>query len=137
MRPTKKRGFTLIEMLVSVTLLTFVMLGLLAFIPAARQATDRQRGQTVATNLARATLEDLRRKGFDDTSLDVTGSAVTSVVTIQNFRFSTSYVVSWVDPATGDAASVATDLKQVIVTITGAGRTKGISMRHTTLVGKS
>lgn len=128
----------MIEMLISVFLLTLVMLGALAFIPAARMATDRQRAVTVATNIARTQLENLRRLNFDNSLLDPIpfSSPATSTVTVGNFSYQVSKVVVYMDPATQDFATGATDMKGVEIMVQGTGRTQGVRVVERTMISR-
>lgn len=137
MRTQRQRGMTIVEMVISIFLLTLVMLGALAFIPAARMANDRQRGTIVATNIARTTLEDLRRRDFLDAALTCSTTPVVSNVTVEGFSFQVSKTVRWLNASTGQVTNTADqDNKAVILLVQGTGRTSGIKVEERTVISR-
>ena len=61
-----ERGFTLIEVLVSLGILGFVGVGILAGLSTAFRAQDSNRVHVLGENLTRAVLEDIRFKPYEN-----------------------------------------------------------------------
>ena len=61
-----ERGFTLIEVLVALGIFGFVGIGILAGLGTGFRAQDSNRVHTIGENLARAVLEDIRFKDYED-----------------------------------------------------------------------
>lgn len=61
-----KRGFTLIEVLVALGIFGFVGVGILAGLATGFRAQDSNRVHTIGENLARAVLEDIRFKDYEN-----------------------------------------------------------------------
>ena len=61
-----KRSFTLIEIVISLVILTTGLLGMLALFPVGLDATKRAGVNTNATLLAQSTIEDLKRQDYSD-----------------------------------------------------------------------
>ena len=61
-----KRGFTLIEVLVALGIFGFVGIGILAGLATGYRAQDSNRVHVIGENLARAVLEDIRFKPYED-----------------------------------------------------------------------
>ena len=68
-----KRSFTLIEIVISLVILTTGLLGMLALFPVGLDATKRAGINTNATLLAQTTIEDLKRRSYSD-NLDADGT---------------------------------------------------------------
>ena len=61
-----ERGFTLIEVLVALGIFGFVGLGIMGGLATAYRAQDTNRVHIVGENLARAVLEEIRSKLYED-----------------------------------------------------------------------
>ena len=61
-----ERGFTLIEVLVALGIFGFVGLGIMGGLATAFRAQDTNRIHTIGENLARAVLEDIRFKDYEN-----------------------------------------------------------------------
>ena len=61
-----ERGFTLIEVLVALAIFGFVGVGIMAGLATGFRAQDTNRVHTIGENLARAVLEDIRFKPYEN-----------------------------------------------------------------------
>jgi len=109
---------TLIEVLVSVVMLTIVILGGLQFYVAGSARVDRGVHQRAAFGLAHARLEDVIRAPYDSvTSLSEIDLSLGDIVCTR------TTAVTYVDDpqdGTGAADTDSNDYKQVVVTVSWA-----------------
>ena len=100
-----KKGFTLLELLVSITILAIGILGLGALFPAAMRSTLLTRQNTQAMEFCQQKTEYLRNLNYEDA--DLTGG--THTAESLDVKFVREYTVTDDHPAAG--------MKRVIVTV--------------------
>ena len=96
-----KKGFTLLEILVAMTLLTTALLGMAGLTAALTQGNTFSNRLTVASTLAQDKLEDLTNLGYGNTAVADT-TVTEDYNTIPNFPFFKRVTTTDVDnPAAG------------------------------------
>jgi len=65
-----KFGFTLIEITIALLILAVGLVGILTLFPVGFDAAGRAGNITVATFLAQGVMEDLKREGYDSTTIE-------------------------------------------------------------------
>ncbi len=119
----KQKAFTLLEVMVALTLFSIAVLGILRLLPLSQRYIQQSGYATQASFLAQEEIEKIR--STDYASLTVGASpayeplaAVSTASGDPLAKFSRTTVISYVDPASNYAAS-ATDLgmKKVVVTV--------------------
>ena len=65
-KPKGEAGFTLVEVLVAMVLLTVALLGMLGLLTANLKGIERSENQTIASNLAIEKIEDLKMIAFNN-----------------------------------------------------------------------
>lgn len=135
------RGFTLLEVLVALTILAVALLGLLSMVGGTMRAMDSGKRQTQAINLVSEKLEMLKAVPFANIQ-NISGSAggltwacsgadpvftctpSPATVTIDSLTYSWSWTVTYID-LDGDGETVnddglfdQSDIKRVDITVT-------------------
>lgn len=138
-----RRGFTLVEVMVALTVL---LMAAVAFVPLfiyVGEASEANRARLVATKLATSVIEDIRALPYQ--SIGLVGGNPSgvlerdTVVTVDGRQYTVQVDVWWVDdPAdgTGAADPIPNDYKRVAVTVSAPGLFSGditISTRFDTL----
>ncbi len=96
-----KKGFTLLEILVAITLLAVALLGMAGLTAAVMQGNTLSNRLTVASTLAQDRLEDLTKLGYGNTAV-VDTTVTENYNTIPNFPFYKRVTTTDVDnPAAG------------------------------------
>ncbi len=96
-----KKGFTLVEILVAMTLLTTALLGMAGMTAALMQGTTFSNRLTVASTLAQDKMEDLTKLGYANTATADT-TVTEDYNSIPNFPFFKRVTTTDVDsPAAG------------------------------------
>jgi len=107
-----EHGFTLLEMMIALFVLSVAVAGLVGVLDTAFGTTAVDVHRVDATGLASKQLAALRAEPYADIPVPIIASPVTT--TINNQQFSTSYAVAWLSSGGGDADAY----KQVSVTVT-------------------
>jgi prepilin-type N-terminal cleavage/methylation domain-containing protein len=135
--PASQRGFSLIEVLVSIMVLAIVAGGLAAGLTATSAALGRSKADAIADKLASSEIEVVRRMSYDDVGT-VGGNPVGDLVADRNVTrdgaaFRVQDKVVYVDNPAPGGSQTRIDYKsvQVIVTPVAAGSK---SVTQTTLV---
>jgi type IV pilus modification protein PilV len=140
---SKEKGFTLIEVLIAITILAIAITALAGLAGSSMKSTDTGKRRTQAVNLAMESLESLKAVPYyniqstgNDGGVTRTCSALTGTpptatcvpspgaVTIGNMQFSWTWKVTYVDLNNNGAYySVApiietTDMKRIDITVT-------------------
>jgi len=118
MKLKTKRGFTLIEVLVAVFILTVGIVAVLQAFPLGTYIQKSSQMTTVAIQLSQAKLEELISKSYDDPLLSV-GTTTESYGTIPNFSsYKRITKVNYYDP-NNSSQIPATDLgiKKIEITV--------------------
>jgi len=93
----RTKGFTLLEIIVSLLILSLVIAGTMSAFTASRRYIKRAQHRLQATNIARGILEDLYREVRQDT-WDTgrlrNGYSETNTVTIDNITYTSNLTVS-------------------------------------------
>lgn len=119
----KKKGFTLVEILVAAGVFSLVILGLLAVFASSNRIITHARERMISAQLGKLFLDplqaDVRQDTWNSNSLNVSNASVSFTNQIINSRdFSANYTVADGNPGVNyDAALNGTDLRRVITTI--------------------
>ncbi|GEM_PF-1656272 len=112
---SKNSGFTLIEVMVAIMLLAFALAGILPFFMGGLSQASSVRYKSIANNIARERLEEIRRLDYREITTDATegttlGERFGTTATQRDIPFQISYQVS--EPAYKEGT-----LKEVTVTV--------------------
>lgn len=107
-----KRGFTLIELIVAIALLTLVTFGIAYLFPRGVQMVQRSSSITIAVNLAQAQIETVLAENYQTVSVG-TYEARHTVRT----GFDRQTQVSFIDPTSLVPSDIDTGLKRIEVTV--------------------
>jgi type IV pilus assembly protein PilV len=108
-RRAAERGMTLVEMMISLIVLSIGLLGIAAIFPSGRRFSTRDRVLTTATDLAEQKMEEIRTYSYSDSNLTVGThpTALGEVVGPNN-----TYTRWWT------VTQIATDLRMADVRVT-------------------
>jgi len=106
------KGFTLIELIVSIALLVLLGFGVVALFPRGLQLVARSQSSTIATNLAQAEIETILAQSY----ASVPTGTYEARHTVTG-RFDRRTDISYLDPATLGTRSSDQGLKRVTVTV--------------------
>ncbi|MGD9798281.1 MAG: prepilin-type N-terminal cleavage/methylation domain-containing protein [Acidimicrobiia bacterium] len=125
----EERGFGLIELVISISVLGLVSLAFAAGMSSSLRAFTTSRAETLASQVATRYVESIRQLPYDDVGLVGGNPPGTIPVTIptqtvDNYRFTLAVDVSYVDDPVPTAAATLADYKRVVVTVTQVGKTK-------------
>ncbi len=122
-----QHGFTMVEMLIAILLMTVGLLAVLTMQDVAINANSISMRLTVATSLAQEVLEDILSWKFDDPRITTTAanvvykwppnSSAPSISVPGAGSYSATYTTT-VGPATG----IPDGITRIVVTVTGGGR---------------
>ncbi|TWJ32434.1 type IV pilus modification PilV family protein [Geobacter argillaceus] len=125
--PGTQHGFTMVEMLIAILLMTVGLLAVLTMQDVALNANSISMRLTVATSLAQEALEDILSWKSDDSRITTTAanvvykwppnSSATSISVPGAGSYSATYTTT-VGPATG----IPDGITRIVVTVTGGGR---------------
>jgi Tfp pilus assembly protein PilV len=115
------RGFTLIEGLVSMAIVTFVLFAAIGLYPSSVMATIQAGDQITATSMAQQILEDARLQDFASVAV---GAQEQPSQTVQTHVYAISETVT----------QPAADVKQIVVTVSWTGRTGAESTTYQTAI---
>jgi len=123
-----EKGFTLVEVLVAIVMLTIIILGGMQFFVAGSARVDRGVHQRAAFEMAYARLEALSSAPYDSIA-----SLTENSVSLDDIVCTRVTKVTYVDDpldGTGAGDSDAQDYKQITVSVywTEAGRTQSVDM---------
>ena len=118
------QGFSVVEVLIAVSILAVSLLAIASMFPVGYQDIEYSGRMTIAAELARQKLEELRNTSF---------SSLASSSSPENL--SGGFTRSWTVVDAGVGAQAA-DLKQVTVTVTWQGFGRPSSLSMTTLIAK-
>jgi type II secretory pathway pseudopilin PulG len=115
----KKQAFTILELLIALTLFIFGMLSLLQIFPANRKLLTQTSQTTQATFLAQEQLEVLKDDAFSSiTPGTYLARAVVTADTTSPFnQFEREVVVDYINPTTFATSGSATAVKRITATI--------------------
>ncbi len=120
-RRTRRRGFTLVEMMVAILLLGVGMMALAALTTTVTRANVQSSSRTVASSLAQERMERFRTEPY------ATIAAGNDARMVDGVAYSRTWTVATNDPAPG--------LKTVSVTVSWSTRGKPHSSTLTTILG--
>jgi prepilin-type N-terminal cleavage/methylation domain-containing protein len=110
-----KSGFTLIEALMAIVVLTIGILGVIQLFPAGLNSAKLSKEETIATNLVQAKLEEDKANSYDNVISEARAKVSTNP-SDQNYNYERisdiTYLNSDMTQSTND-----TGLKKIIVTV--------------------
>ncbi|MBM7854069.1 prepilin-type N-terminal cleavage/methylation domain-containing protein [Desulfohalotomaculum tongense] len=128
-RNKSRRGFTLIEVLISLTILLIVALALVPLFSFVARSTQANRARLVAMELAAGRMEEIRQADYITQIGEVGGTPVgifpsTETRTIGGIEYTINTEIVWKDDpsdGTGDGDVVPFDYKGIRVTVSAPG----------------
>lgn len=140
-RGRRGRGFTLVELLVAMAVLTLALLAVAAMLPVASTNVDYSGGTSQATALAQRRLEQVRNLPFATvagmvTAADPPNAPASSAETITGAQNTPFTVRTWVQLVAGTTAPRREATATVIVSWTEASLGGAKSLRLNTLVAE-
>jgi len=135
----KRSGFTLIEIVIALSILTIGIISLTALLTVGLAAFSTSQDITVASLKAQEKLEELKRNGVDSLAtppvLPSEGSFSSPTQFDDNPRFSYSVAVSYIDDGTGTNTAID-GLREVIVRVTWTRFQRQYSEDYITYISK-
>jgi len=123
----KQQGFTMVEMLIAILLMSVGLLAVLSMQDVAINANSISMRMTVGTSLAQEVLEDIQSWKADDSRIKTTAANVvydldpntpaTSITIQGGGNYSATYTTT-----VGPAAGIPDGITMIKVTVTGGGK---------------
>ena len=137
MQPSNDRGFTLIEVLIAMVILTVALVSMAELMAITLRMQQLGRNQTTATRLAQDKVDELMSRNFTFAQLTVGGSLtadqanhfdVPAAGTGGNLQYRRRWLVEALN--FGDTVQVSTGTPAVVTnTVIGAGTTRRLTVR--------
>jgi type II secretory pathway pseudopilin PulG len=121
----KKRGFSLVDLLVAFTIFSMALLATLTIFPASMQSIRKARMNTMATHLAQSALESVFNQSFATIANSAGSTTMTSTLngSQETVTFTTTITVN----------SLSSDLKDVSVRVSWSEDAAGSLSHNVTL----
>lgn len=136
---SKKTGFTLIEIITALSILTMGVLSLVSLLTVGLSSFGASQDVTTATLKAQQKLEEIKRNSIGalpaPPALPAKGSFSSATQFTDNLRFSWQIAVSYVDDGTGTDTPIS-GLREVVVRITWSRFGKTYSEDFITYISK-
>lgn len=120
-----KPGITIVEVIITITILVVGIVAVVTIFPSGMKLTKEGENLTVATQLAQAKLEELNGLAYDGLGLGTIEAKhrLASQATDNLYNFQRQTVVSYVDPSLNLNQSLTDqNLKKIVVTVFWPGR---------------
>ena len=115
-----KKGFSFLDVVISITILTVMVIALVAALNQVIKGVQKSKNKTNATNLAQSKIEEEKNKIINTSWSGVSTGTSTETMNLNNKTFTRQTTTAYFTESSGNLteSATATDLIRILVTIT-------------------